>query len=336
MADPAPIDPAATHETASHKHGRPLVACAWDPAGKWIAFSAEDATVHRLTAAMGAAADLPGPAHDSWPWALRFSPDGTRLFSGGYDGRLVAWSLGEPAATAWLVTAHDGWLRGLAVSPDGTTVATCGNDRTVKLWRGADGGALATCPGHESHVYAVAWHPDGQRLVSCDLKGFLKEWDAAGAPVRDLGRAEALWKYDTQFRADIGGARTLAFRADGAQLAVGGITAVTNAFAGIGHPAVCLLGHADGTQALLLEPKEKQQGVCWGVAWHPQGFWVSVAGGGGGGWLRFFKPGEAGEFHALKLPANGRGLALSPDGRQVAVALADGTLRTYGLFAKTA
>ena len=338
MAEPPPIDPLQTHEVASHKHDRPLVACGWDPSGRWILFGAEDHGVHRLAADASAAVALPGgvAAHDSWVWAIGHAPDGGRAFTGGYDGRLGAWPLGEPAPAAWLVSAHDGWIRGLAVSPDGAVVATCGNDRLVKLWRAADGAAIAACPGHESHVYAVAWRPDGRGLVSCDLKGSLKEWGPAGAAVRDVGRAEALWKYDAGFRADIGGARTMAFRADGGQLAVGGITAVSNAFAGIGHPAVCLLDFAAGTQALLLEPKDKPHGVCRGVAWHPAGFWITVAGGGGGGWLRFFQPGEAAEFHAVKLPANGRGLSLSPDARRVAVALADGTLRIYGLFPKAA
>jgi WD40 repeat protein len=189
-------------------------------------------------------------------------------------------------------------------------------------------------PGHESHVYEVAWKPDGSGLASCDLKGHVKEWSPAGALVRDVGKAEALWKYDEGFRADIGGARAIAFRADGGQLAVGGITAVTNAFAGVGHPGVSVLEWGDGKLATLLEPKEKQQGVCWGIAWHPQGIWIQVAGGGGGGWLRFFKAGETNEFHAVKLPANGRSLALSPDKSKVAVALADGHLKIFSLVPK--
>ncbi len=70
-----------------------------------------------------------------------------------------------------------------------------------------------------------------------------------------------------------------------------------------------------------------------GIAWHPQGLWIEVV-GGGGGWLRFFKAGEANEFHAVKLPANGRSLALSPDKSKVAVALADGHLKIFSLLPK--
>ncbi|MFM7249994.1 MAG: WD40 repeat domain-containing protein [Planctomycetaceae bacterium] len=340
MPDPAAIDPAQAHEIASHKHDRPLVSCAWDPQGRFVAFGAEDFSLHRLTLEGNAAAAFSG-AHDSWVRAVGFSPDGRFAYSGGYDGRLCQWTLaGDPAAALRAIRAHDGWLRALAVSPDGTRLATCGNDRAVRIWPVVDG-VVAESPaavgaGHESHVYEVAWKPDGSALVSCDLKGHLKEWAPDGRPVRDVGRAEALWKYDEGFRADIGGARAIAFRADGAQVAVGGITAVTNAFAGVGHPGVSVLEWADGKLATLLEPAAKQQGVCWGIAWHPKGFWIQAAGGGGGGWLRFFKAGETSEFHAMNLPANGRGMALSPDGTRVAVALADGHLKIFSLVPKPA
>jgi WD40 repeat protein len=340
MPDPVTIDPAGTHEVASHKHDRPLVSCAWDPLGRFVTFGAEDASLHRL-AIDGTAAGVFPAAHDSWVRALGFTPDGRSAFSGGYDGRLCQWTLaGDPAPALRAIQAHDGWVRALAVSPDGSRLATCGNDRLVKLWRIVDG-VVAEAPaavgaGHGSHVYEVTWKPDGTALASCDLKGQVKEWNPDGGFVRDVGRAEALWKYDEGFRADIGGARAIAFRADGAQLAVGGITAVTNAFAGVGHPGVSVLEWGDGKLASLLEPKEKQQGVCWGIAWHPQGFWIQAAGGGGGGWLRFFKGGEANESHALKLPANGRALALSPDLSRVAVALADGHLKVFSLLPKPA
>ncbi len=94
-----------------------------------------------------------------------------------------------------------------------------------------------------------------------------------------------------------------------------------------------VLEWADGKEARVLEAKDSPDGVCWGVVWHPAGFWIGLAGGGGGGWLRFFKGDVAEEFHSVKLPANGRGLALAPDTRRVAVALADGSLRVFALHA---
>jgi WD40 repeat protein len=333
MTQAAAIDPVQTHQVLEQKHARPLVACKWDPLARYVFFGAEDNLVHRYDIASKVVTPL--ARHDSWVRALGCSPDGVTLYSGGYDGRLMWWpAAAEKPEPVRVVDAHQGWLRALAVSPDGSKIATCGNDKFVKLWNAADGAPLGQFAGHESHVYNVAWRPDGSTLVSCDLKGVAKEWDlATGTAKRDLAAAP-LWKYDTTFRADIGGARSLAFRGDGNQVALGGITNVSNAFAGIGHPAAVLLEWADGKQAFLLEPKEKANGVCWGLAHHPQGFWIALAGGGGGGFLYFFKGDAANQFHQLKLPNNGRDLSVSPDGTRVAVAHADSHLRIYALHAK--
>ena len=341
MTDDPKTDPTKTHVSHEHKHDRPLIACRYDPAGRYVFFGAEDNSVHRFDLKTTTATPL--AAHDSWIRALGSSPGGDVLYSGGYDGRLIWWpAADEKPQPIRVVESHQGWVRALAVSPGGERIATCGNDNLVKLWDAADGKLVAEFAGHSSHVYNVLFHPTGETLISCDLKGVMKEWDvASGALKRDLTAAAALYKYDTQFRADIGGARSMTFSSDGKQLAVGGITNVTNAFAGIGNPAIELLDLAEGKIALQLEAKEKLNGVAWGVAHHPNGFWIGLAGGGGGGWLYFFKgaslkDGSANEFFKLKLPNDGRDLALSPDKTQVAVAHADKTLRLYALHDKPA
>jgi WD40 repeat protein len=329
MSDTSKLDPTKIKAVFEHKHDRPLVACRFDPAGKYVFFGAEDNLVHRLHLESKTAAPL--AAHDSWVRALGFSPDGNVLYSGGYDGRLICWpAAAEKPAPTRVIQAHEGWLRALAVSPDGERIATCGNDNLVKLWDAADGKLVATLTGHAHHVYNVAFHPSGEWLVSCDLKGVLKQWKTAtGELERELAPAAALYKYDTSFRADIGGARSIALNTDGTQLALGGITNVTNAFAGIGHAAVVLIDVKENKVLRQLEAKEKVNGVAWGVAWHPDGFWIALAGGGGGGWLYFYKGDAANELHKFKLPTDGRDLSVSPDHQRLAVAHADKTLRLY-------
>jgi WD40 repeat protein len=341
VTDAPTIDPTKTHVALEYKHERPLIACRFDPIGRYVFFGAEDNLVHRFNLKTKLATPL--AAHESWVRALGCSPSGDVLYSGGYDGRLVFW----PAADKQphpirVVEAHQGWLRALAVSPHGERIATCGNDNLVKLWNPADGQLVAQLAGHACHVYNVVFHPSGETLISCDLKGGLKEWDVTNGKLqRDLSAAAALYKYDTQFRADIGGARSMAFSTDGKQLAIGGITNVSNAFAGVGNPAIVLVDIADGTIAVQLEAKEKLNGVAWGVAQHPDGFWIGLTGGGGGGWLYFWqgefvKGTPANEFFKLKLANDGRDLALAPDATQVAVAHADKTLRLYSLSAAPA
>lgn len=328
------VDPSKVHQVQEHKHARPLVACRYHPAGRHVFFGAEDNQVHRLD--LEGKSIVPFSAHDSWVRAIGFSPDGQSLYSGGYDGRLMVWpaSADKPEPTR-VIEAHHGWVRALAAGGSAQHfVATCGNDQLVKLWNPDSGQLIVECRGHAHPVYNLALGSSGQTLVSCDLKGNLKEWNAqTGACLRDLSSAAALYKYDTTFRADIGGSRSIAISGDGKQLALGGITNVTNAFAGIGHPAIVLVDLAAGKVIRLLEAEQKLNGVAWGVAWHPAGFWIGLAGGGGGGWLYFFKPDATTEFFKFKLPSDGRDLSLAPDGRHVAVAHADKALRIYALFA---
>ncbi|MEX2174105.1 MAG: hypothetical protein WD872_07070 [Pirellulaceae bacterium] len=337
MTDDLPqIDPTKTHVGPAWKHARPLTACRFDPTGKYVFTGAEDNLLTRWDLASGAATPL--ATHDSWIRAIACSPSAGVVYSGGYDGRLVWWPIdGEkPEPRRKLDPAHQGWVRALALSPDAARLASCGNDKLVKVWDAADGTLIVELAGHESHVYNAAFHPTDGSLVSCDLKGVLKQWDvAAGKASRDMA-ATALYKYDDSFRADIGGARSIAFSTDGKQLALGGITNVTNAFAGIGNPAVVVLDWESGQPVVQYEGKDKINGTIWGVRQHPAGFWIGLSGGGGGGWLYFWKEAAAPEFFKFKLPDTGRDLDLSPDGRSVAVAHFDGHLRLYHLHAKAA
>lgn len=329
------VDPAQTHVASQWKHTRPLIACRFDPTGKYVFTGAEDYLVTRWEVATGTPTPLEG--HESWVRAFAFDLPGERLYSGGYDGRILSWqAAAEKPEPVLKIDAHQGWVRALAMSPDGSRLASCGNDRLVKIWDPADGKLVSELSGHESHVYNVAFHPTDGTLVSCDLKGNVKHWDlATGKVARDLSAA-ALYKYDTQFRADIGGARSLAFSRDGKQLAIAGITNVSNAFAGVGNPAVMLFDWETGQLAVQYQGKEKINGVAWGICQHPNGFWIGLSGGGGGGWLYFWRDATAEEFAKFKLPDSGRDLALHPSGLQLAVAHADMHLRLCNLHQKPA
>jgi WD40 repeat protein len=249
------------------------------------------------------------------------------LVTADYHGKLIWWqgAADEPKPLK-TVQAHDGYARAVVVSPDHSTVASCGNDHLIKLWK-ADGSAIRTLEGHESHVYNIAFSPDGLRLVSCDLKGVVKDWNLkTGKCERDID-AKVLTKYDPTFMADIGGARGIAFRSDGSTVALCGITNVSNAFAGVGNPAVVLVDWKAGT-AKLLKTKVAFQGTAWGVVFHPSGA-VFAAGGAGQGRVWFWKGDEMDNVHTLNVPSNCRDLTIGPDGNKFAVAGANGTAYVY-------
>lgn len=311
------IDIAKAHVAQDLAHDQPLISCAFDPTGRYVFAGGEDFTLWRFELATAAktACDT-----DAWVRAIGFSKDGSLMITGGYDGRLIWWPTNaespQPQRTA---EAHQGWIRELAVSPDGTLIATVGNDLVVRLWNISDGSPAQELTGHESHIYNVAFHPSGCHLVTGDLMGNLIDWDlSAGKQVRTW-QAKSLSMFDKTFVAQIGGFRGMAFTPDGSRLLCSGITAVTNAFAGIGNPSVVSFDWSSGEQKVEHLSRGKLQGVAWGVAAHPNGT-VITSTGGRGGYLLFWKPDEVNEFHSLKLAADSRDMDLSPDGLSVATA----------------
>ncbi|MCS6852871.1 MAG: WD40 repeat domain-containing protein [Gemmataceae bacterium] len=324
-------DPARTRVMVEWKHDSPLMACRFDPTGRFLLASAQDNSLQRWELEGGTKTGLVG--HQSWVRAFDFIPDGSALVAGDYHGKLLWWPYAEAAPKPLRsLDAHDGWIRAVRVSPDGRLIATCGNDHLVKLWDAVEGKLVQTLMGHTRHVYNVAFHPNGKELVSGDLLGVIKHWDLdKGSVVRELD-AKPLHKYDETFRADIGGIRSFAFSPDARLLAAGGITDVTNAFAGIGKPLILLFDWEAGKVRLQLRPKENFQGVVWGIVYHPDNF-LAAAGAGAGGALWFWKPDQAQDIHMLKLPNNSRDLALHRDGLRLAVPFYDGSIKIYTMAA---
>lgn len=336
MADsPKPVlDPEQTRQDKELKHESPLIGARFEPSGRYVFAGAQDNAVVRWEVEAGKKTVLAG--HKSWVRALAFAAKERWLFSGDYNGKILVWPIDAETPTPQrTIDAHHGWVRALALSPDGKVLASAGNDNRIKLWSVADGKPIRELVGHGSHVYNLAFHPDGRQLASIELLGIVKHWDlATGQAVREMD-AKLLFKHDDTFRADIGGARGMAFSPDGSMLACSGISEVTNAFAGIGKPLVLLYDWAGGKLKQSLKPKEAFQGTAWGVVFHPAGF-IAAVGGGNGGALWFWKPDQQLSFFTLKLPNNARDLALDADTRRLAIPFFDGAVRIYDMSAKPA
>lgn len=326
---PGAVDPMRTRMVQELRHNSPLFSCRFDPTGRFVFAGAQDNTIQRWELAGGAKVALAG--HRSWIRGLDFVAARGQLISGSYDGRVIWWQADAASPTPIrTIEAHRGWARAVAVSPDGRLLATCGNDHLVKLWSTENGNLVRELSGHTCHVYNVAFHPSGEFLVSGDLRGAVKQWSVAqGSETRSFD-ASLLYRYDNTFRADIGGVRSMAFSRDGSLLACSGITDVTNAFAGVGRPAIVLFNWQTAARSQVLRPQANFQGTAWGVGCHPSGF-IAGVGGGSGGALWFWRPDQAQSFHSVNLPNNARDLHLHPDGRRLAVAFFDGVVRIYDM-----
>ncbi len=326
-------DPTKIHVAKSLKHDSPLISCRFDPTGRFVFFGAQDSQVWRWEWAGDTKVGLDG--HESWVRAMAFTPDGATLLTGGYDGRIVWWpATAEQPVAARTIEAHDGWVRSLAMSPDGALLASAGNDNLIKIWQVSDGTLVRELAGHERYVYSVAFHPGGTDLVSGDLMGNLRHWEVATGKLVRKFEAAALHKYDKTFKADIGGLRGLAFDTSGQRLAGSGITNVTNAFAGVGNPMIVEFDWESAKETIQHHSKDKLRGAAWNLAIHPAGTVIGISGGGGGGFVLFWKPDGKEEFHKFKLPNTARDMDLAADGLHLATAHYDKQLRICRLSDK--
>jgi WD40 repeat protein/tRNA A-37 threonylcarbamoyl transferase component Bud32 len=173
---------------------------AFSPEGKWLASGGEDQTVKLWDVATGQ--QVHTFADSAYPvYALAFSPDGSRLAAatgswqgGEFPGEVKVWDV---AARHQLLTlrGHTDAVWGVAFSPDGKRLVSCSGTNAVegalmgradqapgeiKVWDAISGQELLTLRhGHKGSIFGVAFSPDGKRLASAGVDGFVKIWEGS-------------------------------------------------------------------------------------------------------------------------------------------------------------
>ena len=125
-----------------------------------------------------------------WPHSVSFSPDGTILASGDWDGDVRLWDVASGQLKNTLQgPTGEGEVRSVSFSPDGTTLASAGLDTTIRLWDVASGQLKNTLENTRtrsgrSHVHSVSFSPDGKTLATANKEEILL-WDVDSGQLKN-------------------------------------------------------------------------------------------------------------------------------------------------------
>jgi len=310
-------------------HVENVLTVSFSPDGKQLVSGAKDKHVGLWDVAEGSLKKILYKHKDQVNRAL-FTPDGAMVVSVSYDTTIKLWDLTEDREAASL-RGHETDIKTLDISPGGKLIVTGGRDGTVRFWDLERQVILAVFRDHQHPVETVIFSPDGQEVVS-----------AAGGSVR-------LWSLDRErlvrtIDLSPNGYKvtSLSFNPDGTALGAG---VESKSFV----PAL-LIDPANGdiTHRLMSHGAKSSD-----VAFSPDGRLLAT--GSGDGVLRVIdietqeqaamidvRTGEATDKMSLIMTMtqlfskdsddiwkNVKGVVFSPDGRSLATASEDGSVKLW-------
>ncbi|MHC1763864.1 MAG: WD40 repeat domain-containing protein [Verrucomicrobiia bacterium] len=146
---------------------------AHSPEGRLIAVAGEDGLV-KIWSANPGREQFPAEA---WQWACAYSPDGKRLTVDRWWDDLRVWNA-DSGRLELILKSRSHFAAAAAFSPDGRRIASVGSERIVRVWDAIDGNLIQVFHGHRRSPLAVAYSPDGRRIATGDIEGIVKIWDA--------------------------------------------------------------------------------------------------------------------------------------------------------------
>ena len=136
-------------------------------------------------AAIRAISTLEGPDWDVQ--SVAFSPDGSTLAAGYWNGSIRLWDVAEGEIIATLA-GHTSLVNSVAFSPEGAILASGSRDDTVRLWDLETSREITTLEGYFGEG-SVAFSPDGATLAVASRSGIRLLDPKTRKEVNTLGRS---------------------------------------------------------------------------------------------------------------------------------------------------
>ncbi len=289
--------------------GPAIHAVAFDPDGEWVlsggankAINMWDLETGELSGTLEANDFLYGDV-----LSLAVNESGTQALSGGGRGELIVWDLINLVELKRLAGGASTVVNSVAFSPGGALALVGGSagDNSVYIWDIEAAEIVKQFKGHGDIVYAVAFAPDNETIISGSQDGSMRLWS--------IETEQEVWR----FSGHRGGLRAVAYLPDS-------MTAISGSFDGtVRHWALnngAQLSRYEGHTAAVYDARISDDGRY-------------VVSGGRDNVLRLWDAESATVVHEFE-PQHADAIwaaAISPDGTRLLSGVRDGSARLWSM-----
>ncbi|MEM9217281.1 MAG: AAA-like domain-containing protein [Cyanobacteria bacterium P01_F01_bin.150] len=297
----------------------------YSPDGQMLASAGEDGTIRLWNPDGTLIKTLTG--HTDNIWIVRFSPNGQTLASAGDDGTIRIWSV--TSGHLQTIQAHRTAVRGVEFSPDGTRLASASSTGNLRLWNANDGTLIGTIPAHSRRwATYVTFSPDGQYLASTSQDRTVKLWRTEDGCFQSFEAENCLIKV---LRGHQNMVRSASFSPDGKFLASAGSDRTIRLWDLETDDTKTLIGHRDVVWRVMFLPDEQivsSEHASGNSNVRSSHKLVSAS---GDGTLKLWNLAQPNSDPLEMTGHQGRiwSLSISPDGRTLASAGTDKTVRLW-------
>lgn len=111
-------------------------------------------------------------------YTARWSPDGTRIVTGGDDGQAIIWDAESGEILRHLTPGTGDFVVMLRWSADGKRLIAGALDGSMEVWDAEAGTRLFTLVGQQDYNTNADFSPDGTRILTANFDGTAAVWDA--------------------------------------------------------------------------------------------------------------------------------------------------------------